>query len=104
MHPPLPYPLDPTVEYPIAVDHHDTAPIDPGPVRYPVEPKVKAATAAGSTAAGVLVPFVLWLLAAYVFAGDVPLPVQGVVGLVVTGACTFAAGYWARHVDRDPAH
>jgi hypothetical protein len=64
-----------------------------------VEPKVKAATIASSATAAVL-PFVLWLLAVYVFDGEVPLPVQGVVGSVVTGALTFAAGYWARHVDR----
>lgn len=66
-----------------------------------IEPKVRAATAAGATAAGVLVPFVLWLLAAYVFHGEVPLPVEGFVGLLVTGACVFAAGYHARHVDRE---
>jgi hypothetical protein len=91
----LPYPIAPTVEYPAV-----PAP-DPG--RHPVEPKVKAATAGGSVAA-VLVPFVLWLLSVYVFGGEVPLPVQGAVGLVVTAACTFAAGYLARHVDRDPGH
>lgn len=102
MHPPLPYPLDPTVEYPVAFPDEDLEPAEPA--RYPVEPKVKAATAAGASSAAVLVPFVLWLLAAYVFGGDVPLPVQGVVGLLVTGACTFTAGYWARHVNRDPAH
>jgi hypothetical protein len=62
-----------------------------------VEPKVRAATAAAT-----LVPFVLWLLSAYVFDGDVPLPVQGLVVTVVTGGCTFAAGYMARHVDRVP--
>jgi hypothetical protein len=64
-----------------------------------VEPKVKAATAASAAVAAVL-PFVLWLLATYVFDGEVPLPVQGFVGFVVSGACTFVAGYRARHVDR----
>lgn len=64
-----------------------------------VEPKVKAATAASAATAAVL-PFVLWLLQAYLFDGEVPLPVQGFVGFVVTGACTFVAGYRARHVDR----
>jgi hypothetical protein len=67
-----------------------------------VEPKVRAATAAGASSAATLLPFVLWLLATYVFPDGVPLPVQGVVGLLVTGACTFAAGYYARHVDRAP--
>jgi len=65
-----------------------------------VEPKVRAATLAGGGSAATILPFVLWLLATYVFEGDVPLPVQGFVGLVVTGGCTFAAGYLARHVNR----
>ena len=78
-------------------DHADhAAPADPGAV----EPKVRAATAASASSAATLLPFVLWLLSVYVFDGQVPLPVQGMVGLVITGACTFAAGYAARHVDR----
>jgi hypothetical protein len=67
-----------------------------------IEPKVAAATAAASSAA-VVVTFLLWLLGAYVFGGEVPLPVQGIVGLIVTSAATFLAGYYARHVDRVPA-
>jgi hypothetical protein len=67
-----------------------------------IEPKVSAATAGGASSAAVLLPFVLWLLSEYVFAGPVPIPVQGFTGLVITGACTFAAGYYARHVDRAP--
>jgi hypothetical protein len=63
-----------------------------------VEPKVRAATTAAT-----VVPFVLWLLSAYLFHGEVPLPVQGIVGTLITGGCTFAAGYLARHVDRAPA-
>lgn len=70
---------------------------------YPVEPKVRAATAAASTAAGILVPLVLWLLGTYVFHGDVPFELQSSIGLALTGACTFAAGWAARHVDRVPA-
>jgi hypothetical protein len=66
-----------------------------------IEPKVTAATAASAGSAATILPFVLWLLATYLFHGDVPLPVQGVVGLAVTGACTFAAGYTARHVNRE---
>jgi hypothetical protein len=68
-----------------------------------VEPKVRAATLAGGSSAATLLPFVLWLLSVYVFHGDVPLPVQGAAGLLITGACTFAAGWSARHVDRGPA-
>ncbi len=74
-------------------------PADPGAV----EPKVAAATAASASSAAVLLPFVLWALGTYAFHGDVPVPVQGMVGLVITGACTFLAGYRARHVDRAPS-
>lgn len=63
-----------------------------------VEPKVTAATAAASTAAGILLPLLLWLLTTYV--GEVPVAVQSAVGTLLTGVCTFAAGYYARHVDR----
>jgi hypothetical protein len=65
-----------------------------------IEPKVKGATAAGAGAAGVVLPAVLWLLGAYVFPGGVPVQLQALVGLVVTGVCTFLGGYYARHVDR----
>jgi hypothetical protein len=70
---------------------------------YAVEPKVRAATAASASSAATLLPFVLWLLGTYVFPDGVPLPVQGFAGLIITGACTFAAGWTARHVDRVPA-
>ena len=65
-----------------------------------VETKVTAATAAAT-----FTSFVLWLLAQYVFPGDVPAPVVGIVTLLVTGAATFAAGYMARHTPRteDPS-
>lgn len=66
-----------------------------------VEPKVKAATAAGATAAGLIAPVVLWLLSRYLFDGvELPLPVATAVTTCITGLCTFAAGYYARHVDR----
>lgn len=67
-----------------------------------VEPKVRAATWAAS-ASSLLLPAVLWALGVYVFGGEVPLPLQSLVGVLVTGACTFAAGYYARHVDRAEA-
>jgi hypothetical protein len=70
----------------------------------PVETKVKAATAAGAGSAAVLTPFVIWVVDQMAFNGDaapdVPLPVVGVIGLVVTGVCTFAAGWYARHSPR----
>ncbi|MEV5765234.1 hypothetical protein AB0L34_11780 [Micromonospora sp. NPDC052213] len=33
-------------------------------------------------------------------APDVPLPLVGLVGLVVTAGCAFAAGFWAKHTSR----
>jgi hypothetical protein len=70
----------------------------------PVETKVKAATAAAGGAAATVTPFVVWLVDALFFNGpaapDVPLPVVGVIGLVVSGAAAFAAGWWARHSPR----
>jgi hypothetical protein len=89
-----------TPQTPDVADH--AAPDDVADGRT-VEPKVRAATAAGASSAATLLPFVLWLLATYVFHGEVPLPVQGAVGLVITGASTLAAGYYARHVDRPTA-
>lgn len=65
-----------------------------------IEPKVTAATAASASSAAVLLPFVLWLLGTYLFHGAVPVPVQALAGLLITGGLTFAAGYRARHVDR----
>jgi hypothetical protein len=70
----------------------------------PVETKVKAATAAGGGSAAVLTPFVVWLVGRLFFAGpgdpEVPLPVVGLIGLVVTGVCTFVAGWYAKHTPR----
>jgi hypothetical protein len=70
----------------------------------PVETKVKAATVAGAGSAAIVTPFVIWVVDAVAFNGDaapdVPLPVVGVIGLVVTGVCTFVAGYWAKHSPR----
>ena len=72
---------------------------------YPVEPKTKAATVAGAGSAAVITPAVVLLVDQLWFGGgevDVPLPYVGVIGLVVTGLCTFAAGYYAKHVNRVP--
>lgn len=68
-----------------------------------VEPKVKAATGAGAGGALVLTPFFVWLVAQIAYNGDtsnVPIEVIGVVGFVVTGVCTFVAGYYAKHYQR----
>ncbi|GAB3142507.1 hypothetical protein GCM10027290_17170 [Micromonospora sonneratiae] len=70
----------------------------------PVESKVKAATAAGAGSAAVVTPFVVWVVDQLFFNGDatpeVPLPVVGMIGLVVTGACTFVGGWYAKHTPR----
>lgn len=70
----------------------------------PVETKVKAATAAGAGSAALITPFVVWLVDELFFNGaappDVPLPVVGLIGLVVTGVSTFVAGWFARHTPR----
>lgn len=68
-----------------------------------VEPKTKAATAAGAGSAAVITPAVVLLVDQLFYGGgdiDVPLPYVGVIGLFVTGVCTFAASYLARHVNR----
>jgi drug/metabolite transporter (DMT)-like permease len=72
-----------------------------------VEPKVKASVSAGAGAALVLTPFFVWV-ADLVFwngdaAPDVPIPVVGAIGFVVTGVASFIAGYAARHVNRASA-
>lgn len=70
----------------------------------PTETKVKAATAAGAGSAAILTPFMIWVVDQLAFHGDaapdVPLPVVGAIGLVVTGASAFAAGWWAKHSPR----
>jgi hypothetical protein len=61
----------------------------------PIEVKVSAATIASAvTGLG------LWALQTYVFHGEVPLPVLGVVQTVVPAVITFAAGYLAPHTPR----
>lgn len=64
-------------------------------VRWPVEAKVKHATAGA-----ILAAFVVWALQRYVFRGDVPEPVVAVVALAVPAVLTFAAGYLAPHTPR----
>jgi hypothetical protein len=71
---------------------------------YPTESKVKAATVGAAGSAAVITPFVIWVVDVLAFNGDaapdVPLPVVGVIGLVVTGVSAFVAGYWAKHSPR----
>ncbi len=69
-----------------------------------VEPKVAAAT--GGAAAGAAVSaFAVWLVDELWWGGErlppeVPLPVAGLIGVAVTTAATWAAGWRARHVQR----
>ncbi|TYP82083.1 hypothetical protein [Blastococcus xanthinilyticus] len=76
---------------------------DHAPVRHPIEPKVKAATVGGG-AAGVVTAFVVWITDQLWFNGDVPpevpFPIVSMVGLAAGAALPFAAGYYARHVNR----
>lgn len=60
-----------------------------------IETKVTVAAIAAA-----VTTFVLWLLATYVFGGDVPAPVAGLIAVVVPGGVTFAAGYRAKHTPR----
>ncbi len=71
-----------------------TSPIT-GPLLNTVEAKVKtgAATAA-------IVGLLMTLLNAYVFKGNTPVWVEGVLGTLVTGGLTFAVGYLTRHTTR----
>ncbi|GAB2961210.1 hypothetical protein GCM10027280_57490 [Micromonospora polyrhachis] len=72
----------------------------------PVEAKVKVATVAGAGSAGVIAPFIVWVVDQLFYAGDgppeVPLPVVGLIGLIVTGVGTFLGGWSARHTPRPP--
>lgn len=70
----------------------------------PTETKVKAA--AGGAVLGVAIAEAAnWALDTYVHtpqvAGDLPVPVQGLVLAVVTAAVTWAAGWLAKHSPRD---
>lgn len=70
-----------------------------------VEPKT-AAAGYGAGAGGVVATFVLWGLDAIFWNGDaapdVPLPVVGLVMLVIPAAVAFVASYFAAHVNRAP--
>lgn len=61
----------------------------------PIEAKVSAATIAAA-----LSSLIVWVLQAYVFRGEVPLPVSATVQVVVPAVSAFAAGFIARHTPR----
>ena len=64
------------------------------------EPKVVAATG-GATGGVIVTNFVLYVVAGLFYGGDaIPQSVSLFVGLVITTALTFGAGYYARHVNR----
>lgn len=77
----------------------------------PVEGKVWAATAGGTTGL-IISTFLLWVLgvtfwgistdalSATEAVAAVPAPVIGLLGLLITGACTFAGGWFAKHSPR----
>lgn len=68
-----------------------------------VEPKVKGA-AVGATAGVIVTDFLVWGADELFWNGDaapnVPFPVAGFIGLVVTVGLTFLGGFVARHVNR----
>lgn len=69
-----------------------------------VEPKTKAAPA-GAAAGAIVSAFLVWAADQLWWNGadvepSVPLPVIGIIGLVVTSAGSFLASYTARHVNR----
>lgn len=61
-----------------------------------IETKVKAATGAAAVAG-----FLIWLLGAYVFNGEVPQPVVILITVAAPAAFAFAGGYLARHTPRN---
>jgi hypothetical protein len=67
------------------------------------EPKVKAATA-GAGAGSVITTFSIWVIDELWYSGEsppeVPFAVVALVGLAVTTGLTYAAGFFARHVNR----
>lgn len=67
----------------------------------PVDSAQERADRAAAVAqyASTLLPGVLWGLGMFVFDGTVPAPLQGTVGLLVTGLCTAVVG-WARRPAR----
>lgn len=68
-----------------------------------VEPKVKGAVL-GAGAGVILTDFLVWSADELWWNGteapEVPIPVAGLIGLVVTAGLAFAGGFLARHVNR----
>lgn len=68
-----------------------------------IEPKTKAGTA-GAGAGAIVSAFLIWGADELWWNGgaepQVPFEVSALIGLVVTSGMTFAAAYFARHVNR----
>ena len=62
----------------------------------PIETKVKSA-AGWAAATG----FAVWILETYVFHGVVPIPVQGVLDIIIPGLGALIGGYFAKHTFRN---
>lgn len=58
------------------------------------EPKVKASSGGGGTGAAVGA-LVAWLLSTYVFDGDLPVPVEAAVYVLVPAVLAAVGAYWA---------
>lgn len=76
-------------------------------VTYGTEPKVAASAGAGAGAAALLTPVLVRIADDLFLDGDGPrtLPIEyvGLIGGVVVAICSWVAGYWAPHVDREQA-
>ena len=80
-------------------------PVQEAVVKYTTEPKVKFSTAAGASAAGLVTPVLIRIADDLFLDGDgpatVPIEYVGLLSAVVVAACSWAAGYWAPHVERN---
>lgn len=65
----------------------------------PGEPEVERKVTV-ATVASALTVAVLWALSTYVFKGDIPEEVKGVVAIVVTALVTFVTSYATKHTWR----
>jgi len=74
-------------------------------VKYTTEPKVKASAAGATAAAGLVTPVLIRIADDLFLDGDgpasVPIEYVGLLSAVVVAVCSWAAGYWAPHVERN---
>ena len=80
-------------------------PVQEAVVKYTTEPKVKASAAGATGAAALITPALLYLIDDLLLDGEGPATVPYVYAALIGGAivavCSWAAGYWAPHVERN---